>query len=70
MSIFAELRAGVATSSTEETRRLAARLAVALPPEYAVREGGPGPVLMAEAVAWMPRPWSYQVPHTAPFFRV
>ncbi len=31
-SIFTELRAGVATSSAEETQALAARLAAALPP--------------------------------------
>ena len=31
-SIFAELRAGVATASADETRALAARLAAALPP--------------------------------------
>ena len=33
MTIFAELRAGVVSSSAEETRRLAARLAAALPPD-------------------------------------
>lgn len=35
--------------------------AVVLPPEYAVREGEGGPPLISEGVAWMPRPFSYQV---------
>jgi tRNA threonylcarbamoyladenosine biosynthesis protein TsaE len=33
MTIFAKLRAGVATASAEETRSLAAELAAALPPD-------------------------------------
>jgi len=33
MSIFAELRAGIATASAAETRALAARFAAALPPD-------------------------------------
>lgn len=70
MSIFAELRAGVVTTSAEETRRLGARLAAALAPDVILALHGDLGVGKTTFVQGLARGFGITDPVTSPTFNI
>jgi tRNA threonylcarbamoyladenosine biosynthesis protein TsaE len=70
MSIFAELRAGVLTGSAGETRRLAARLAAALPPDSTLALHGDLGVGKTTLVQGLAEGFGLAAPVTSPTFNL
>jgi tRNA threonylcarbamoyladenosine biosynthesis protein TsaE len=70
MSIFAELRAGVVTSSAAETQELAERLARALPPEATLALHGDLGVGKTTFVQGLARGFGITHPVTSPTFTI
>ena len=70
MSIFDELRAGVLSSSAAETRRLAARLAAALPPDATLALRGELGVGKTTFVQGLAQGFGFNGPVTSPTFNI